>query len=78
MLDYNFKMRAADKVDMINSFVECTQKTAKWYKKILFHLINAALNGHKVGGELTGEVITEQGIFCNWTYSSHANHIQNY
>jgi hypothetical protein len=27
-------MGAVDKADMMNSFVECTQKTTKWYKKI--------------------------------------------
>jgi hypothetical protein len=34
VLDYNLKMGAVEKADMINSFVECTQKTTKWYKKI--------------------------------------------
>jgi hypothetical protein len=29
-------MGAVDKADIINSFVECTQKTTKWYKKITF------------------------------------------
>uniref|UniRef100_A0A8C7LTA0 PiggyBac transposable element-derived protein domain-containing protein n=1 Tax=Oncorhynchus mykiss TaxID=8022 RepID=A0A8C7LTA0_ONCMY len=43
VLDYNLKMGAVDKADMINSFVECTRETTKWYKKIFFHLINTAL-----------------------------------
>uniref|UniRef100_A0A674EYF1 PiggyBac transposable element-derived protein domain-containing protein n=1 Tax=Salmo trutta TaxID=8032 RepID=A0A674EYF1_SALTR len=46
VLDYNLKMGAVDKADMINSFVECTRKTTKWYKKIFFQLIDTAvLNG---------------------------------
>ena len=64
VLDYNLKMGAVDKADMINSFVECTRKTNKWYKKIFFHLIDTAvLNGSIVHRQLTGEMITEQGIF---------------
>ena len=74
-LDYNLKMGAVDKADMINSFVECTRKTTKLYRKILFHLIDAALNGQIVHRQLTGEMITEQGIFCNLTYSSHTETI---
>ncbi|XP_038857496.1 piggyBac transposable element-derived protein 4-like [Salvelinus namaycush] len=62
VLDYNLKMGAVDKADMINSFVECTQKTTKWYKKIFSHLIDNghALNGHIVHRQLTGKVITYQ------------------
>ena len=76
VLDYNLKMGAVDKADMINSFVECTWKTTNWYMTIFFHLIDtAALNGYIVHRQLTGEVITEQGIFCNWMYSSHTETI---
>ncbi|XP_064868624.1 piggyBac transposable element-derived protein 4-like [Oncorhynchus nerka] len=61
VLDYNLKMGAVDKADMINSFVECTRKTNKWYKKIFFHLIDTAvLNGSIVHRQLTGKVITYQ------------------
>uniref|UniRef100_A0A674BS31 PiggyBac transposable element-derived protein domain-containing protein n=1 Tax=Salmo trutta TaxID=8032 RepID=A0A674BS31_SALTR len=64
VLDYNLKMGAVDKADMINSFAECTRKTTKWYKKIFFHLIDTAvLKGSIVHRQLTGEMITEQGIF---------------
>ena len=77
VLNYNLKMGALNKADMINSFVECTKKTTKSYKNIFFHLIDtAAVNGHIVHRQLTGEMITKQGIFCNWTFSSRANHIQ--
>jgi hypothetical protein len=75
VVDYNLKMGAVDKADMINIFVESTQKTTKWYKKIFFYLINAALNCHILHRQLTGEMINEQGIFCNWTYSSHTETI---
>ncbi|CDQ64883.1 unnamed protein product [Oncorhynchus mykiss] len=69
VLHYNVKMGAVDNADMINSFVECA-------RKIFFHLIDTvALNGYIVH-RLTGEMITEQGIFWNWMYSSHTNHIQ--
>ena len=64
VLDYNLIMGAVDKADMINSLVECSRKTTKWNKKKVFHLIDtAALNGHIVHHQLTGEMITEQGIF---------------
>uniref|UniRef100_A0A8C7H0A3 PiggyBac transposable element-derived protein 4-like n=1 Tax=Oncorhynchus kisutch TaxID=8019 RepID=A0A8C7H0A3_ONCKI len=54
VLDYNLKMGAVDKADMINSFVECTRKTNKWYKKIFFHLIDTAvLNDSIVHRQLT-------------------------
>eukprot|EP00063_Salmo_salar_P068066 XP_014042901.1 PREDICTED: piggyBac transposable element-derived protein 4-like [Salmo salar] len=54
-------MGAVDKADMINSFVECTRKTTKWYKKIFFQLIDTAvLNGSIVHRQLTGKVITYQ------------------
>jgi hypothetical protein len=66
VLDYNRKMGAVDKADMINSFVVCTQKSIKWYKNIFFHLINTAvLNGHIVHRQLTSEIITEQVVFLN-------------
>ncbi|XP_041711128.1 piggyBac transposable element-derived protein 4 isoform X3 [Coregonus clupeaformis] len=59
--DYNRKMGAVNKADMINRFVACAWKTTKWYKKIFFHLIDTAvLNGHIVHRQLTGEVITYQ------------------
>ncbi|XP_024002130.1 piggyBac transposable element-derived protein 4 [Salvelinus sp. IW2-2015] len=61
VLDYNRKMGAVNKADMINRFVACAWKTTKWYKKIFFHLIDTAvLNGHIVHRQLSGEVITYQ------------------
>ena len=60
VLDYNKKMGAVDKADMVNSFVECARKTTKWYKKVFFHLIDTAvLNGHIVYRRLSGERNTQ-------------------
>lgn len=44
MLDYNKKMCAMDKVDMMDSFVGCTRKTLKWYKKLFFHFVDLAVH----------------------------------
>ncbi|RXN02486.1 piggyBac transposable element-derived 4-like protein [Labeo rohita] len=43
VLDYNKKMGAVDKVDMMDSFVGCTRKTLKWYKKLFFHFVYLAV-----------------------------------
>ncbi|XP_067113917.1 piggyBac transposable element-derived protein 4-like [Osmerus mordax] len=58
VVEYNKKMGAVDKSDMLNSFVECIRKTTKWYKKIFFHLIDTAvLNSYIVHRKLSGKVI---------------------
>ncbi|XP_067225208.1 piggyBac transposable element-derived protein 4-like [Chanodichthys erythropterus] len=44
VLDYNKKMGAVDKVDMMDSFVGCTRKTLKWYKKLFFHFVDLAVH----------------------------------
>jgi hypothetical protein len=38
LLEYNLKMAAVDKADMINSFAKCTRKTTKWYKEDIFSI----------------------------------------
>ncbi|KAJ8370085.1 hypothetical protein SKAU_G00101130 [Synaphobranchus kaupii] len=43
VLDYNKKMGAVDRVDMITSFVDCARKSTKWYKKLFFHLLDTAV-----------------------------------
>ncbi|KAJ8369328.1 hypothetical protein SKAU_G00093560 [Synaphobranchus kaupii] len=58
--EYNMKMEAVDKADMINSFVTCVRKTTKWYKKILFQLVDTALNRHGTLRQLTGQNLTYQ------------------
>ncbi|KAJ8334055.1 hypothetical protein SKAU_G00413740 [Synaphobranchus kaupii] len=40
VLDYNKKMGAVDRADMITSFVDCARKSTKWYKKLFFHLLD--------------------------------------
>jgi hypothetical protein len=75
-------MGAVDKVDMMNSFVECTWKKTKWHKKIFFHLIDtAALNGHIVHLQLTGDMITDKVFFVigvQFTHKSHTVALCNY
>lgn len=47
VLEYNAKMGGVDKTDMRISFVDCTRKTLKWYKKVFFHLLDMMLlNAH--------------------------------
>ncbi|KAJ8369425.1 hypothetical protein SKAU_G00094530 [Synaphobranchus kaupii] len=49
VLDYNKKMGAVDRADMITSFVDCARKSTKWYKKLFFHLLDTAvLNAYTV------------------------------
>lgn len=56
VLEYNKKMGAVDKADMISGFHECARKTTKWYKKVFFHLLDTAvLNSHIVHQQLTGK-----------------------
>lgn len=66
VLDYNKKIRAVDKVDMQNGFVECARKTLKWHKKLFFQLIDIALvNGHIVHRQVIGQVISYQQYRIN-------------
>ncbi len=44
VLDYNKKMGAVDKVDMMDSFVGCTRKSLKWYKKLFFQFVDLAVH----------------------------------
>ncbi|KAL2098758.1 hypothetical protein ACEWY4_005238 [Coilia grayii] len=63
VLDYNKNMGAVDRFDMRNSFVECTRKTMKWYKKIFFHLVDCAIhNAYIVHQQVTGQVIRPQAF----------------
>ncbi|XP_065917271.1 piggyBac transposable element-derived protein 4-like [Dysidea avara] len=41
--DYINSMGAVDKSDMQISLAECVRKTRKWYKKLVFHLIDMAM-----------------------------------
>ncbi|KAJ8949458.1 hypothetical protein NQ318_007559 [Aromia moschata] len=39
VVDYNRKMGAVDKTDMMISSLDCTCKTIKWYKKLFMHIV---------------------------------------
>lgn len=57
VLEYNKKMGAVDKADMMTGFLECTRKSTKWYKKIFFHLLDTVLlNSHIVYRQITGKI----------------------
>jgi len=43
-LDYTKNMVAVDSVDMQISFSECVRKSAKWYKKLFFHILDMTLH----------------------------------
>ncbi len=43
VLEYNTNMRLVDKADAMISFIECDQKTLKWYKKLYFHLVDITM-----------------------------------
>ena len=63
VLDYNNKMGAVEKADIINNSVACAQKTTKCYQNIFLHLIETdVLNGRIDHSQLTSEMITEQGF----------------
>lgn len=55
VLEYNKKIGAVDRADMVKGFLECVRKTRKWYKKIFFYLLyTALLNSHIVHRQLSG------------------------
>ncbi|KAJ8953501.1 hypothetical protein NQ318_023623 [Aromia moschata] len=47
VLEYNEKMGAVDRSDMMISSIDCMRKSVKWYKKLYFHTIDICLlNAH--------------------------------
>ncbi len=55
VLEYNKKMGAVDRADMVKGFLESARKTRKWCKKIFFYLLDTAvLNSHIVHRQLLG------------------------
>lgn len=46
IIEYNKRMGAIDKTDMLLSSVESVRKTTKWYKKVFFHIDMVLLNSH--------------------------------
>ncbi|KAI2644000.1 PiggyBac transposable element-derived protein 4 [Labeo rohita] len=66
VLEYNKKMGAVDKADMMTGFLECTRKSTKWYKKVFFHLLDTVvLNSQIVYRQLTGKEITSMQFRIN-------------
>ena len=55
VVEYNEKMGAVDRSDMMLSSVECVRKSTKWYKKLYFHAIDLCLlNAHALYLTKTG------------------------
>ncbi len=55
VLEYNKKMGAVDRADVVKVFLECARKTRKWYKNIFVYLLDhAVLNSHIVHRQLSG------------------------
>lgn len=46
-------MGAVDKTDMLLSFVESVRKTLKWYKKLIFHLLDLTVLNSNVLYDIT-------------------------
>ncbi|XP_031338615.1 piggyBac transposable element-derived protein 4-like [Photinus pyralis] len=47
VVDYNGKMGAVDRSDMMISSIECMRKSNKWYKKLFYHVMDICmLNSH--------------------------------
>lgn len=47
VVEYNSKMGAVDRTDMMISSIDCMRKSIKWYKKLFFHVIDVCLlNAH--------------------------------
>ncbi|KAL1276403.1 hypothetical protein QQF64_036026 [Cirrhinus molitorella] len=66
VLEYNKKMGAVDKADMMTGFLECARKSTKWYKKVFFHLLDTVvLNSQRVCRQLTGKEITSMQFRMN-------------
>ncbi|XP_051505848.1 piggyBac transposable element-derived protein 4-like [Myxocyprinus asiaticus] len=59
ILEYDKKMGAMDKADMMKCFIKCARKTTKWYKKIFFYMLETAIfNSFIVHHQLSGKVMT--------------------
>ena len=58
VLAYNSKMGSVDNLDRRNTFVECAQKTIKWYRKLFFYVLDVAVfNSYVVHRQLTGHTV---------------------
>lgn len=43
VVDYNKNMSGVDRLDQMTSYYSSPRKTIRWYKKVLFHLIDMAV-----------------------------------
>ncbi|GLV40888.1 hypothetical protein CBL_08462 [Carabus blaptoides fortunei] len=56
IVDCNMNMGAVDKSNMMISFLDCSRKSMKWYKKIFFRLLDVStLNAYNLYQVKTGE-----------------------
>lgn len=59
IVEYNEKMGAIDRSDMMLSNVECMRKSIKWYRKLFFHTVDLCLlNAHALYLTRTGKKIS--------------------
>lgn len=59
IIEYNKRMGAVDKTDMLRSCVECVRRSTKWYKKVFFHVMDMILlNSHILFQDATKKKIT--------------------
>lgn len=42
-MKYNEFMSGVDRADQMISYYSCPRKSAKWYKKVLFHLLDVTI-----------------------------------
>lgn len=43
VIDYNKNMSGVDRLDQMTSYYSSPRKTVRWYKKVLFHLLDMAV-----------------------------------
>ncbi|XP_063050090.1 piggyBac transposable element-derived protein 4-like [Engraulis encrasicolus] len=59
VLEYNKKMGSVDNLDKWNTFVDCSRKTFKWYKKLFFYILDVAVfNSFVLHRQITKQDIT--------------------
>ena len=55
IVNYNQNMSGVDRADQMMSYYSCPRKTIRWYKKIIFHLLDVAVwNSYYIFKEKTG------------------------
>ena len=55
IVNYNQNMSGVDRADQMMSYYSCPRKTIRWYKKVIFHLLDVAVwNSYYIFKEKTG------------------------